>query len=179
MAGQGTTTRPNTMSTICSMIWNCHCICLASAHSINNSSSSSSQRLVQQLANSEDSRTFGHHCGLFWVASDMGVSEARDLQQLQPARARRNQLGRITIVVSQNALLWAALYVVASTIFLLVIGAIDTQAIPSAVMYLVAVRDTSPGLLNNKSDTSCRASYHYSTFFCKTSQLTYVREPGT
>ncbi|KAM3417273.1 hypothetical protein BST61_g5529 [Cercospora zeina] len=68
----------------------------------------------------------------------MGVSVSSGSKRLHPARAKRNRLGRLTIVVCQNALLWTALYVIASTIFILVIGAVDAQAIPSAVMYLVA-----------------------------------------
>lgn len=79
----------------------------------------------------------------------MGISESSDLKQRRPARAKRNRLGRVTIVICQNALLWSALYVIASTIFLLVAGAVDAQAIPSAVMYLVAVR--APSLVPESS----------------------------
>ena len=68
----------------------------------------------------------------------MGVKE---MYELEPPcqRSRKHELGRAIIVVCQNVLLWVAFYVAASTIYILVVGAVNLQNIPSAVMYLVAV----------------------------------------
>ena len=68
----------------------------------------------------------------------MGVKE---MYELEPAcqRSRKHELGRAIIVVCQNVLLWVAFYVAASTIYILVVGAVNLQNIPSAVMYMVAV----------------------------------------
>lgn len=68
----------------------------------------------------------------------MGVKE---MYELEPTcqLSRKHELGRAVIVVCQNVLLWAAFYVAASTIYILVVGAVNFQNIPSAVMYLVAV----------------------------------------
>lgn len=47
--------------------------------------------------------------------------------------------GYITIVVCQHILLWCSLYVTASAIYALAVGAVFTNDIPSIVLFMVAV----------------------------------------
>lgn len=72
--------------------------------------------------------------------SKMGVKEMYELPKPRQRRSRMPKIGQAAIVVCQNVLLWVALYVAASTIYILVVGAVKFQDIPSRVMYLVAVR---------------------------------------
>lgn len=47
--------------------------------------------------------------------------------------------GCVAIVLCQHLLLWSALYVIGSTLYILAIGAVGTSDIPSAALLLVSV----------------------------------------
>ncbi|SMR57174.1 unnamed protein product [Zymoseptoria tritici ST99CH_1E4] len=53
-------------------------------------------------------------------------------------RSLRSRIGRVGIVLCQQILVWSALYIAASAIYTLAVGAVTTMEIPSTVMLLVA-----------------------------------------
>lgn len=65
----------------------------------------------------------------------------RDAEKGRPGRmrSRTSTIGRISIVVCQNVLLWMSLYVAASTAHILILGIVNANYIPSVALYLLAV----------------------------------------
>lgn len=61
---------------------------------------------------------------------------------------RTGRAGRIAIVLCQHVLLWTALYIAASTMYTLIIGAITVKDIPSVVLLLVSVSACDSSLVD-------------------------------
>lgn len=73
----------------------------------------------------------------------MGAQDATEKREGEHegtrTKSRGSAMGRGMIVVLQHALLWILLYVMASTIYIMIIGAVSMKDLASAVLYIVAV----------------------------------------
>ncbi|KAF7191791.1 hypothetical protein HII31_06836 [Pseudocercospora fuligena] len=87
---------------------------------------------------------------------EMGLRGLPEKGRAGRMRSRTSRLGRASIVVCQNVLLWMSLYVAASTAYILILEAVSVNDIPSVVLYLVASTLSLSYLLLQNTTTHLR-----------------------
>jgi hypothetical protein len=68
--------------------------------------------------------------------------------------------GRTAIVLCQHVLLWSTLYIAASAIYTLAVGAVSAVDVPSTVLLLVAVSQSSHQAIRPQANTSPFSECH-------------------